>query len=801
MRKHNNFIFTFMVYTLLITGLQACTDEISLVDMPSEKAQSLALFSLSPDQNSCKGIPGGIPWTYVDGSIPVRVACEDGTENSDSYERVKMYICEEGQVIEVGEFRGRLLQVAQCQRTQSKCGEYENGQARNLFDFQTALFPCPEDSNGAIELTYLVRTSELCQDGKWNSEGASGRTIYKVDDSSCQVRPPAGQACGLRQHNEVWSEPTDEKKIESCKADETGQIDYKKTTTQTYTCLNGTVSRTAYVVGDWDLVTNSCHKSCPQVGLTHGQSKSSTTKQTEVKQCDVNYTGQITRERMYTETLTCMEGVVNTQGNFGEWTVLQDTCKRNCDDGHKHGDKWRQVDTESKKENCASGFSGEVEYRKEKVTNLSCDNGSIVRLVDLGEWFEVGNTCKKMCEGGRIDGEKWSQVRSEQQTVNCNEGYRGQILQERQITTVFLCTVGAISSSEFIGNWVDKENSCVQLCPSGRSEGETWSEIKESTDNLTCPVNQIGEIVRKSKINQHYLCQKGQDKFVKSEIISSSEVKNCRPFNVSGRCAGDSLFATEVQGRRDWVRKCKDHPEIKFFFDMGGEKLYTHRNHYPSFGYIKNDKATKSWKAPVKSSFACDIPDGVKLLGLCTAGCFTENQNILFGGNKYQGIRSAMENSVKEVMVVHPESFLEDLRLVGEKINRFIVDLAPANQTILEFRTASGGRIQVTESHPMLTENGRLVDAQTLKVGKKLILYNGRPDVIVAIRKFEKFGKVYNLYPQSQELHKNLIVAQGFISGSAFYQSEGNEYMGRVILRHALVEDLFPRSAQSKAKK
>lgn len=794
-------IFSFVAVTLLLTiKLLSCSDaRIEIVKGKAQtlKSDSVEPLNVDPASNSCRGIPGGIPWTVVDGTLSIPALCDSSTgatNQMDSYERVRMFICSEGQVIETGEFRGRLISGAECLRADDRCGDYEDGQVRNLFTYENASYPCPEDSLGAIVVTYINRSSEVCDGGTWNSSGSLGRTIFQVDDSTCQVKPPMGQSCGTRIHNEVWSEVKEENKTQSCSAGEDGQVELHRTVEEFFTCLNGTVSRTAYTVGDWAETSKECHKNCSQVELNHGESRTISRKESETAQCEAQYTGEILRERTVTETLACMDGVVNRDLQYSDWQILQNTCKKMCDDGHHDGDIWQQNETERKQESCPAGYSGVIELQKQINIQLRCENGSISRETSVGEWLEVSNSCKKMCTGGKVDGETWSTVATESQTLDCQQGYQGKIVQVRDLVTNFSCREGAISSTLVPGPWAEKENSCVRHCPSGHSEGETWETIVDNSEDKACPTRMVGKIVVNTKYRQTFICQSGDDRMVKSDLISKSESRQCSPFTVSGRCFGDSLFATEVPGRRAWVRKCKDLPQIRFFFELGGESLYTHRNHYPTFGYVSHEQVKKFWKAPVSTLDPCEIPEGVKLVGLCTAGCFTEDQQILFGGRKYQGIRSAMDAGVDEVMVVRPESVLEDLQLIEERIQKFIVDIAPARQTIYEFKTQSGGQIQVTDSHPMLTANGRLVDAKSLKVGDPLILANGHEDIITDLRQFDIFDKVYNLFPDSKELVKNLVVAQGFITGSAFYQSEGNEYMGRVILRHSLVEDLFPES-------
>lgn len=795
MKRTGRFLWAFLALGFLIASFQNCS-EVKFANQSSLNAAKDidGDGNVPPEQNTCKGVPEGIPWTVVDGFLRLPSQCEDGSQTEDLYELVKVYICDEGQVFETSQHAGRLIEAGQCQRPPNKCGEYEEGQSRENFNYETQKVPCPEDSENMIEITYLIRAGETCLEGSWASNGPPVRSIFRIDDSQCRVKPPQGQNCGNRKHNETWVETETEKKEGQCQENETGKIEYGRGIEHQYICLNGTISRTGYTIGQWELTNNLCRKSCVEEGLVHGETKVNIGTEKKVESCETGFSGTISSERQTTTTLLCTDGQVSRTVENGKWNLVEYTCKRDCDNGRKHGENWSTSREEMKKESCRPGYVGEIQYRKKIDSNYQCNDGNVISKIVEGNWVEVGNTCKRQCEGGRLEGETWQSSDTETRTIECGAGYTGNVVQTRTTTRGYMCMPdGTIRITVVIGEWADKERSCVRLCPSGHSEGETWERHRQDSRYLNCPKNFIGFIKRTFNYKESFICKNGADEPLRTTIINHNDDNRCEPFTTSGRCGGDKVSASQVNGRRAWVNKCKDHPAISFFFKLGGEKVYTSKNHYPTFGYTRNGKVTKTWVAPTSSSASCQIPEGVRMVGICTAGCFTQDQRVLFAGNEYIGIKKAFEGDAQEVMTVSPGSFFEDIQLIAEKIGNFVVDVAPAKQTILEFHTAGGGSLQVTEGHPMLTADGRLVEAVKLKAGDSLVLYNGQADRIVERKSFEVFDRVYNLYPETKNLLQNLIVAEGFLTGSAYYQSEGNEHMGRIILRHSLVSDLFDK--------
>lgn len=205
---------------------------------------------------------------------------------------------------------------------------------------------------------------------------------------------------------------------------------------------------------------------------------------------------------------------------------------------------------------------------------------------------------------------------------------------------------------------------------------------------------------------------------------------------------------------------------------------------------------TGKWKATTYSTIratAKELPNTVvNVSALCEAGCYTPDQELQFGDSVLP-IAKAYENGTNHVTTLAPGATLDSLQLMVNDIARWTVDIAPATQEILTFRTKSGGELRVTTEHPVMTSEGVMKRASDLVVGESLVHHDGTPDPIASIDHDQVFTKVYNLRPKTTDLTSNILIAQGFLNGSARYQSEYLQYLNRVLLRKRVPVELVAR--------
>lgn len=187
-----------------------------------------------------------------------------------------------------------------------------------------------------------------------------------------------------------------------------------------------------------------------------------------------------------------------------------------------------------------------------------------------------------------------------------------------------------------------------------------------------------------------------------------------------------------------------------------------------------------------------DLPAGVAVDALCEAGCYVPDQQIRVGATSV-AVSKAQESGERALTTLAPGSTIDSVELIQNTIARWTVDIAPANQTIVTLRMKSGGELRVTKEHPLVTSEGMMRQAQTLAVGDALVRDDGSLDPVVSTTRTEEFTKVYNLRPTTTDLTSNILVAQGYLTGSARYQNEYVKYLNRVLFRHKIPAAVIPR--------
>lgn len=305
------------------------------------------------------------------------------------------------------------------------------------------------------------------------------------------------------------------------------------------------------------------------------------------------------------------------------------------------------------------------------------------------------------------------------------------------------------------------------------------------------------------------------------------------------RCAADQMFGHPSQqttdpegrtglGRTQWARTAFTY----WAYGGGGSLTNARRFWQPTFNTDVDTYATNfdtdlypiyaadatgaiwvgpgpnnaTWHGTTKTQIATlgftgllELPAGISVVALCEAGCYSPEQQLLMGDQMIP-VAQAQASNARTVTTLTPNASFDSLKFMGNEVGRWTVDFAPASQTIITLQTKSGGSLRVTKEHPLVTGAGVLKQAQDLVVGEPLVRDSGKLDPIVSIAKADEFTKVYNLRPTTTDLVSNVLVAQGFLSGSAAYQNEYLKYLNRVLLRQKIPTSVIARKATSTGK-
>lgn len=337
-----------------------------------------------------------------------------------------------------------------------------------------------------------------------------------------------------------------------------------------------------------------------------------------------------------------------------------------------------------------------------------------------------------------------------------------------------------------------------------RTESSVVEE--DGSSSATCPRNQIGVIVRTREVTttKVFAC-------INHSVQKESENKTygpwvtenyCRDY-VAHRCSQDSLTNAEARGRYKWMLKCRTSvPVIAEFLEKfedvttdGYSIDSTSRVLYPTF-MNRAFRPEKPWIAPKTESASCNVPATVYIAAVCVSSCATPEQQIMAEVQsnkkmKYIPFIEALTANMPAVATLSKDSTINSHRLEKTAVEQWVTELIDTDHVILKFNMKSGRSLRLTTNHPVVAADGSMKLADTFKAGDKFVQLGGTLDEIVNIETQSYHGKVYNLFVKSSEPLKNIVVTNGYLNGTAFYQNEGASNMNRQLLKNKLTNGVF----------
>lgn len=365
---------------------------------------------------------------------------------------------------------------------------------------------------------------------------------------------------------------------------------------------------------------------------------------------------------------------------------------------------------------------------------------------------------------------------------------------------------GVKVAAERCGEAIAPETRVCDAAPESVRRSEEIANSEETGATSVCPKNQIGVKVLKRDVTtvRTYACIDHAVQVEKEELKYSpwTTENYCRDF-VAHRCSQDSLNNTQAVARYTWMKRCAETvPVIKDFLDefegvskngftfgSGKRRLYaTFMDHAT--------KPEKPWIAPFEDGGNCDVPSSAYIAAVCVSSCATPDQEILAEAKANEKMKAspfidALNGQYHKVATLQPKSSIDSVNLQKTEVQQWVTELIDTEHEIIEFHLRSGGVLKVTPNHPMVAADGSIRLAEEFKVGETLVKLGGKLDEIVSNQRTVYFGKVYNLFVESVVPQKNIVVTNGYLNGTAFFQNEGAKELNRGVLRKRLVRGVF----------
>jgi len=176
-----------------------------------------------------------------------------------------------------------------------------------------------------------------------------------------------------------------------------------------------------------------------------------------------------------------------------------------------------------------------------------------------------------------------------------------------------------------------------------------------------------------------------------------------------------------------------------------------------------------------RCAVAYDSGDGTgyHVQAVCRGGCFAEDTQILTASNQHGRpvSKPAAQVTVKDVLIaMADEAGVDDVKLAARTIDA--ATHGPEAPPLYVFSLSNGAKLRVTEHHPMVLADGRVVWASNVKHRARFMGIDGVPVRVVSIGREVTTGHVYGFETNSDTRIGHVIVAEGVLVGDLKLQDE-----------------------------
>lgn len=486
------------------------------------------------------------------------------------------------------------------------------------------------------------------------------------------------------------------------------------------------------------------------------------------------------------ERRTCDNGVI---GGSTEHVYL--SCTNGCPGMGPHGTVQTDIviGDETVPKMCQFGETGIVDIFT-RLADRTCDNGTVKVSNEHRGPIKTEGMCPTYSWNPT---ENWTAC-----TENCG-GQQSQVYECRN-------SKGELAPLDRCGGAAPVVTRVCDGNPDAVRRTEMSGRVEEAGQSGTCPKDQIGYTLMKREITttKVFACI---DHSVQQESESETqgpwvEEKYCKDY-APARCSKDNLDEDQSKGRYQWMKKCASTvPMIKSFLDQydyynGGSKgQLTHRGNIIYATFMNASMSPERiWKAPTKKDASCEIPAGVYIAAICVVDCATPEQQVMGSegdGKKVEYVKfeNAWHEKFKYVASLKSGSSLNSRSVQKTLVDNWIQG-SEADHEIVVFTMDSGRSLRVTEGHAIVSADGRMKEARDFKAGDSLVMLGGTLDRIRSLTRENYRGRVYNVYVKSSDQKHNIVVTNGYLTGTAFFAGEGIEHLNRRVLRTSLIRGIF----------
>ena len=180
---------------------------------------------------------------------------------------------------------------------------------------------------------------------------------------------------------------------------------------------------------------------------------------------------------------------------------------------------------------------------------------------------------------------------------------------------------------------------------------------------------------------------------------------------------------------------------------------------------------------------------GFHYLYRCTSSCYAPHVRVFFD-NRYLAVKDAFDSKAEKVTVLKDGSTFNNMSYRYADVEHWTVSIRSEPHVLKNITMSSGRVLSVTPNHPLVDGEGYVREADKLQAGDSLVRHDGSREEIIRIDDEDYFGKVYNLKPNGNTAKGNLLIAEGYLSGSDYIQNDGSHIVNERLFRADLPLEL-----------
>jgi hypothetical protein len=169
--------------------------------------------------------------------------------------------------------------------------------------------------------------------------------------------------------------------------------------------------------------------------------------------------------------------------------------------------------------------------------------------------------------------------------------------------------------------------------------------------------------------------------------------------------------------------------------------------------------------------------------GVCARDCYTPSQQLSFEGS-LMSIERAYQSKAATVTALTLDATPEQMSYAEQPIEE--ITTGSLNEKLLILEGENGRRLEVSSNHAIVAADGSVVPANTLREGDGILDQYWHVVPLLKIQTREYEGTVMNILPQSREKKENILIAEGFLTGSMRFQNQWARQSFRLMLRDNL---------------